>query len=154
MSCSASAAAPLHPRAFVAIIANTYPRSVGTSTNCSAVCGRQATERWGPGPKRSWALREPAQAPRETRRSSGAAQAPDPPSAAQEHQGSERKGTHRSCAPRCAAAPGPAAQGPRLTLAALLARRLPRRTAGRTPGEEGASGTWPCTSSRYSLSLP
>ena len=37
----------LHPRAFVAIIANAYPRSVDTSINCSAVCGERATERWG-----------------------------------------------------------------------------------------------------------
>ena len=37
--------------------------------------------------------------------------------------------------------------------AAPPTRRLPRRTAGRTPGEGESSGTWPFTSSRDSLSL-
>ena len=45
--CSAIAAAALRPRASTAMTASEQPGSVGTSTNCSAFCGRRTAERCG-----------------------------------------------------------------------------------------------------------
>ena len=59
---------------------------------------------------------------------------------AQEHRESGPWAPRRRCAPRCAAGPAPAAHTARPDRpAATPTRHLPRRTAGRMPGEEGAS---------------